>query len=326
MARVYPSFPISGTVGEYNYFRRGDKTFVRAKRIYKKKKGKYAQRRQRRVQENCISFGGASITAAHAYTLLTKGQRGRVLPYSHNRIAEKLRVGAERTQRHVEHYSFKAARATLLDLDLSKDESPSPHLQVTAIGPTHSPHTIRVQGLVEAARAAQPRGQAHLEARFQLRYVEFREFKWSAQDNVWEPTRCQTPIYHETPPSGWIPTDILPDSLDFDVADPEAIHASFHPREDPSQRPPLLVFLMIEWREVRAVGNRPIRCPQLTVARLGAMLYTQAMATEIADFEATRPPSQQPQPHVNLLKEALENPKAFLAKALGSLSKNRPPG
>ncbi len=48
----------------------------------------------------------------------------------------------------------------------------------------------------------------------------------------------------------------------------------------------MLTFVLIEWREVRAVGDKVFKKPALSIVVLAAMHYSTEMAAEIAQFEA----------------------------------------
>ncbi len=312
MARVHPPHPISGTIGDITYVRRGKKTYARGK-IWAHNKA--AEPRQR---ENRQSFGGASKVACEVYTPLTAGCKQLFRSYCHNDIATKLRAHAERTERSVTHYSFRAAHAALANLDLSPAESPSACLNITRIGCHHNPEAIRLTGLPEAARFVANSdegllGNAHLQMRLWIRQVPFHEFTFDKTDKVWRRTFPEAQGQGQVTRSGWIPTDILPE-------EGLTLTLNKHPETLPGQPvPPMLTFVVIEWREVRAVGDKVFKKPALSIVKLAAMHYSTEMAAEIAQFEARI--SQKPkQPRAfDLLQAAQSDPKAFLTQSLAGL-------
>jgi hypothetical protein len=324
MAKAFPPYPISGSIGNYTFFRYGDQTIVREK-IWIPRPKEYAKQNPRH-RENRQTFGGASKTAAHIYKGLRTKQRGQMLPYSHNFIATKLKRHAERTQRAVDQFTFRAAHSALQGLDLSRKESPSKLLSITPIGPHHHPHEIHIQGLQEAAKAILSsqtgtpiHGNAHIELRIQLRFVEFNQMTFDEADQEWRPKKqFHDTVNHSTSWTQWIPTEILPQE---GLLVPIANHTrGSNPDSNADSKPPLLIFLKIEWREVREVDQITKPILGMGITRLVAMQYDEATAEEIAKIQQTKKPIV---PEPDFLAEARKDPKEYLKQALKVLT---PPG
>jgi hypothetical protein len=322
MAKAFPPYPISGSIGNYTFFRYGDQTIVREK-IWIPRPKEYAKQNPRH-RENRQTFGGASKTAAHIYKGLRTKQRGQMLPYSHNFIATKLKRHAERTQRAVDQFTFRAAHSALQGLDLSRKESHSKLLSITPIGPHHCPTEIHIQGLQEVAKAMMSpqsktpiHGNAHLELRIQLRFVEFNQMTFDEADQEWRPKKqFHETVNHSTSWTQWIPTEILPQEGLIVPITSRGSNAD----SNANSKPPLLVFLKIEWREVREVDQIAKPIPGMGITRLVAMQYDEATAQEIAKIQQTQ---KQIAPEPDCLAEARKNPKEYLKLALTALS---PPG
>jgi hypothetical protein len=252
------------------------------------------------------------------YTPLTAGCKQLFRSYSHNDIATKLRAHAERTERAVTHYSFRAAHAALANLDLSPTESPSACLNITCIGNHHNPEAIRLTGLPEAARFVANideglLGYAHLQMRLWIRQVPFHEFTFDKTDKVWRRTFPEAQGQGQVTKSGWIPTDILPE-------EGLTLTLKKHPETLTGQHvPPMLTFVLIEWREVRAVGDKIFEKPTLAIVKLAAMHYSTEMAAEIAQFEASVNKKRKQPRAYDLLEAAQSDPKAFLTQSLAGL-------
>lgn len=312
MAIAHPAHPISGTIGNITYVRRGGKTYAR-ERIWA-----HNTKANPRQRENRQSFGGASKAACQIYTTLSAGCKPLFRPYSHNYIAAKLRAHAERTERAVTRYSFRAAHAALAGLDLSHEGSPSDCLKITRLGSHHSPDAIRLEGLREAAQAVRQagdgiHGNAHLQMRIHVRQVPFNEINYVKEDRNWQKTDPGAQAQLRITRSGWIPTEILPE---------EGLTLALPKPAEPlpgAACSPMLSFVVIEWREVRAVGDKVIPKPGQAIVRLAAMQYSPEMALEIARHQANIPKKPiQPSAH-DLLETAKADPKAFLARSLGGL-------
>lgn len=308
MARVHTPYPISGSVGNYTFTRRGKKTFLKEKVFIPNKRTPKWESRRPMQRANRIAFGGASKLACHLYSTLTKKVEGICKPYAHNDIAAKLRESAKHTQFKAERYTFRAAYRHLLGMDLSKETSQSRKLSLTPIGPGHCPNQLRISGLKEAAEAIEIHGNAHLELRIQLRYVPFVDMQYVKGNRNWQPVKGAMPVHNfVTSYSAWIPTEILPE---------EGLTLALPATDDPET--PQLVFLMVQWREVREIDLKTTPLASQNIVRLAAMLYSEAMAAEISEDNRAYPKPQAPRE--NLLETARANPQEYLQMALNGLA------
>lgn len=331
MAKITSLFPPQGTLGNTVFRRQKDGTTVAYMLpIFDKEKWRKNEEAIR-SHENAQEFGGAAKAGSAIYkALVTKTTRAMFRPYTHNYIAKKLRRNAQRPQhrRAAEQYSFQAAIPALKNLDLSHKDSPSKLLKLTSIGPNHRPNSVKVQGIREAAAQIDPTGKTELEFRITRKTLQFPEITYDAQQWEWSRTQDAPLQTGNTITSKWIPIDCFPkegmaismaaigDQLEGEAQTPATVPS-------PNANPDELVFLLIEWRQIRGKKRKPKLLPAQGIVRLAAIRTTLEHAQELAQNGIQTPrrtkrycklPPAQP---IQRLKH--RNPAYYLKVALGGL-------
>jgi hypothetical protein len=303
MAKASSIYPTSGSIGDVTFAQTQMGMVVRQKSSLDRDKfRKHPNLKQAR--EHAKGFGGASVAACPIYSAL-KNHYGKLLmmPYAHNEIIRRFKKAATRDQIVVDQYDFRLMIPALRGLDLSRERTTSALIKTTTVGSHHNPDTIAIQGFDKAAEALQTHGQTRIECRFVLKYVRLAEVQYDEIGRRWEPSGGKASCIALSPLTDWIPTDILPkEGLQLQLQHP-------HPAE------PVLIFLFLEWRSVNEVTDEIKLLPKKAVVRLVAMQYSEALAAEIADYEARRQPTvkrgTEPTP-----SQWRTDPKAYLQAAL----------
>ena len=197
-------------------------------------------------------------------------------------------------------------------------------LSLLPIGPSHQPTHLKVQGLRDIADNIQRNlnETSHLELRVQLKYISYPEVAYDPADKEWNFKTQGSHLLHKSPKSDWIPTDFLPKELSLSLSHSTSLSPCHSERreESHSNSPvPVLIFLEIEFREVRANGKTKT-LPNQAIIRLAAMHYDENTAQEIANLK----PAPIPKPYQKPTKQTFDLQKAFKG-LLQPTSKSHPP-
>jgi hypothetical protein len=341
MARVQPPFPISGSIGDYTFATNGETTYMKMKNWLQGDRW-HKDPAFKRARENAQTFGGAAKVGCRIYSALagnrTNRKEGRsrkiYLPYSHNVITKRIHKHAERQGRTANAYTFAAAWHALQGLDLSNKESQTNHITLQPLGPNHNPTHVKVGGLKEAARTIQQtlNGNGRLEVRLQLIHIAFPEITYNKEDKEWTFTTPGSHLIKTSPKSAWIPADYLPIEplrLSLEPVEPVASRHRAIDSAPPAQfeiltpldtpkTTPTLIFLQIEWQEVRNTGTTKHLNAQ-AIVRMAAMQCDEHTQRAIA---TQKPKTQSPRPRKPVLTNM--TPEQFLQKALKGLIDNPP--
>jgi hypothetical protein len=310
MARVKSPLPLSGKLGPVVFAHDGENTTVRMRPSTNKRRWKTSPR-LRRSRENAQNFGGASKAACAIYQAVKQGRKELLMPYAHNKLLRRLRAHARGTDgRRIGRYTFKNAIPALRNLDLSRKGAPTQHIKVQPLGPVHRPDSLRVTGIQDAAAALGLNGNGRCEMRIRLRYLPFPEAAFDHTSKEW---KIDPAINHMQAPyviTEWMPVQVVPD-------DGLLLHL-----QQPKDDEPVIISLIIEWREVRAVDDEIKPLPHKSVARIAALQYSDALAAELAseDEERRRSSSGKNHPPQPPAPDWQKDPKAFLNFALGALA------
>jgi hypothetical protein len=268
-------------------------------------------------RRNILAFSGASITAKEIYKglrIANKDQAARIFgPYPQNAlIAQLKRHAAERQGETVTAYTPRDVQRALRGLDLSPDAAPSQ--QATG---------IKVLGLEKAARRIPVHGNAQLEFRLFIRQGQFSEHRLHPIDQTWgkvrqpaAPTADGHPATFQqlSEPSDWIPVDFIPkEGIVLDLP-PQPQHLTY------------VTAVMVEWREVRAVGRKVHPHHAMSIARI-VSVHGPAEAFYAAGYAIGNPTIYTVHSLLRPLHRHTEfivvrhiaDPKAFLARALAKL-------
>jgi hypothetical protein len=216
---------------------------------------------------------------------------------------------AQAGDQHMPAYCIRDARAAFLGLDLSHPGAPARHVAITTRGPQHCPDAIHIAGLHEAAAKVPVRGNGRLELRIHVRQTAFSERKWSQSGKMWTPRHQEeAPVGNAmNQPSAWIPVEALPS---------EGIRIPL-PRWQEDAR--YLTFVVIEWREVRTVGDRVVTHHGHAVARIVAVHGT---AEDFAQADQAPPlphPTHRGPHYPHVIQPSTDwrkDPRAFIEEAI----------
>ncbi|HEX2901667.1 MAG TPA: hypothetical protein VHS96_18290 [Bacteroidia bacterium] len=296
MAKATTPHPIHGKIGNLIYTVRNGKQFVHeAPEHYVFRQGTPAHGLNRR------EFAGAAKIACEIYSAIKAAKPGRwpaknpadapgpiFKAYSQNILTAQLKksaaADAKRKHRYyhfADRFLFRDAVAALKGLDLSRDKATAALVSMVPIGPQHNPTAIRIQGLENAADRIQVNGNARLELRFHIRQANFVERFYCKDREAWvtraemdgESANAHSAIRHISPPSDWIPVEIIPRE-GFCLELPEW-----------AQDAKYLTTVLVEWREVRNVGNKVTRHHDCGIVRIVA-LHAPAEAWKADDDSA----------------------------------------
>jgi hypothetical protein len=329
MARIKTPFPISGPLGDLVFAAGAKKTTIRL-RPYTNKQRWLTHPRFLRSRENAQSFGGASKTACAIYSAIARNQKELLLPYSHNKLIRRLRATAKGEARAIDRYNFKNAYPALRNLDMSHEEAPISCIQFTPLGPAHHPDSLRIKGFQDCAETFHLNGNGRLEVRLQIHHVPFPETQYDPELRKWSFTPEVQKLRPTLNKSEWIPVQILPKeglklllSQEEQTPTPPDTHSPNTETKLPSApTPPNLIFVLVEWREVREVDDEIKPMPEKTIARLAAMQYSAELAAEMAqDEKDTAEEALKHQPAKPSLPDWKTNPQAYLAAALTGMVK-----
>lgn len=272
MAKVISPFQCSGSIGHVVFRVRNGQQTAHLKGFFDRKKWRN-NRRAALSHLNAQEFGGAAKCACAIYNAIRgSGGEDTFRPYAHNHIARLLRRHAVRRGGPVDSYNFRDAIPALRGLDLSREGSPSKQVSFHPIGPVHRPTHVRVQGLREAAHAIDPTGRKQLEFRVVRRAIHFPEMHYHAQDWEWRRTNHDPLPAENSYTTPWITVDSVP-------GEGIRLHTASAATLAGPERP-ILVFLQIEWRELRP-QRKPKELKGYTIVRLGAILATAEEASEL---------------------------------------------
>ncbi len=338
MAKASTPHPIQGKIGNLIYTVRNGKQFVHeAPKEYVFRQGTPAHGLNRR------EFAGAAKIACEIYNALKpeKPRKWQVTnpadapgpifkAYSQNVLTGILKKAseAEAKRKHryyhfADRFLFRDAAVALKGLDLSKNEDTAGHVRFIPIGPQHNPTAIRILGLTKAAETIPAHGNARLEVRFHIRQVRFVERFYSESHAAWitqeeqkgESKKTGTSKQKSTQPSDWIPLDILPTegiSIELPAWEPDATY---------------LTAILIEWREMRKVGQKTIRHHAFGIARIVSAHAPAAVweAQDAKSLERQKPAAHHTLPTAILNQTAMPrvnpytNPKAYISAALAKM-------
>ncbi|MEY3442535.1 MAG: hypothetical protein RLZZ519_816 [Bacteroidota bacterium] len=338
MAKATTPHPIQGKIGNLIYTVRNGKQFVHeAPKEYVFRQGTPAHGLNRR------EFAGAAKIACEIYNAL-KPEKPRkwqasnpadapgpiFKAYSQNHLTGLLKKAseAESKRKHkfyhfADRFLFRDAAKALTGLDLSRETAQASHVKMIATGPQHNPTAIRILGLAKAAEKIRVHGNARLEFRFHIRQTSFVERFYSESHSAWvtrpelegQPPKTNESKRKSTEPSGWIPVDIIPNegfSLDLPTWEPDATY---------------FTAILIEWREVRNVGNKTVRHHSQGIVRI-VCAHAPAEAWEEKDL--SQPFEHKTTKHhaapMGILKRTARprfnpriDPKAYIAAALAKM-------
>jgi hypothetical protein len=268
MARATTPHPIHGKIGNLIYRVRNGKQFVHeAPATYVFRQGTPAHGLNRQ------EFGAAAKIASDIYRNIKPRRDPEKLgpifaPYPQNILTAKLKLGADTERKrtfkdysYADEFCFRDTARSLMGLDLSHARpqqspgrcAPAECVHMQPLGPQHNPTSIKVTGLDQAAAVIDAHGNARLEFRFQIRQTRVLELKYHKEENKWmpkedDPSNSNTHHAHKvlahSQPTDWIPVEIIPNqgfTLPIPKWAPDAKYAT---------------VVMIEWREIRAVGHR----------------------------------------------------------------------
>jgi hypothetical protein len=136
--------------------------------------------------------------------------------------------------------------------------------------------------------------------------IRYPESQYSKENKEWEFAHGTQHLAAPRFTSEWIPVQILPN---------EGLLLNL---EQPQQEEPVLIFVVLEWQEVREVEDEVKPMHEMAVARLAAMQYSEALAAEIAQEEAAVQKTQSPRPQI---PDWQKDPHAYLEFALKGLAK-----
>jgi hypothetical protein len=290
---------------------------------------------------NILEFAMASTIACEIYGRISPTHDrniGPILrPYSQNLLTARLKQAACRHEKHKHAVAILNGQAqwygksirlpdvveALQGLDLSHPGAPSDLVRMNPIGPLHNPTAIRLTGIDRAAQAIARHGHARLECRFHIRQAAFQE-RTLTDDGLdhctWHRAHglpASTCHGYSSPPSDWIPTQIIPaEGLLLELPTPPA-DAKF------------VTAIHIEWREVRTVGRKIMRHHKMGIAKIvsvhGPAEAFLAPEVSSASVAFTRYETHQAMPLSFLNGTARpqarwqSDPQAFLKQALARL-------
>lgn len=289
MARIDSLFPPQGAIGATVFRRQRDgKTIAYMLSRVDRRTWRHHPRWVR-SRETAQEFGGAAKAGSAIYRALKcEETRAMFRPYAHNHIARKLLAHAERPEgsRAADRYTFAAAIPALRGLDLSHPGSVGKCIRFTTFGPHHCPDTVRVQGLREAAAQIDPTGAAQLEFRLTRKTIRFPEMGFDAQSFEWREDKAGSVRVGEALSSAWIPIEAFPkEGLHLRLAAGEAHPSIPGGGEEQGGQPTApvdsLVFLFIEWRQIRD-RRKPVYLHHQGTIRLAAIRTTLDNARDMA--------------------------------------------
>lgn len=273
MAKLIAPFKISGKIGDFSFFTAGGNNFIRQAPHTKKFTAAYYQHRQLQFL-NRYRFAGAIATARQFCSTLNKEFKCVARHHVHNLIRGRLRA-TQKLGQDPWTYDFVIAHFALHQLDLAPDSGPSSMLITRLIGPSHQPTHLHIDNLDAAAKhirnQASLHGNADLQMRIQLRWVNFVPMKFIEGSKDWEFIKETKPLelLHS---SRWIPAHLLPE---------DGITLSARPKEGLPEGEPFFLQLLIEWREYRPVGDQYLPLHKQGTLRFLACQYTPEQQQEI---------------------------------------------
>jgi hypothetical protein len=274
---------------------------------------------------NAMEFAGASRVAGQVYRQLLGGSVSPLVrPYAHNLLTKLLKATGDshirealpqRASHYAREYNLYDVWRAFQGLDLSHAGAPARQIRMTPVGPGHNPTAIRVSGVRDAARAIPIGGNARLEVRFHIHQVDFVGQAFSDTFQKWLPTepgqetRCRRNGIIR--PSAWIPVQAMPQD-DF------VINLPGNPNGDR-----IITAIAIEWREVRAVGDKEIEHPRQGIVRIAAVHgsaedFTPRPYTYIPPPDRTVPYG--PETVFTPRNDWNHNPREFIEEAMGFMS------
>ncbi|MFN8395353.1 MAG: hypothetical protein U0176_11980 [Bacteroidia bacterium] len=282
MAIAHTPFPISGRVGKMIMTIRNGKQFVH-------QAPGYAGRHQKRMadprltgyQHHTRAFGQASSLSTKIYRSirphrLEDGDENigaQLIPYPQNRITTRIyqagvagtraKISSTTSSFYATEYRIRDIAPYLRGMDLGLPEAPNSAITIQPLGPGHDPDAIRIRGIQEAAKTISIHGNSRIEFRVHIRRAEIQEMIWRQEYKRWRPindvhTRDKPASPRPMKPSAWIPVDILP---------PEGLRIPI-PRDAPEAT--IVTSVVIEWREIRPVGNKTIYHHRKGIVRIVA--------------------------------------------------------
>ena len=236
MAKVTSPFPISGTLGQIEFFQANGKTFVRQRRNFNKKKWLRPTNSARRAAE---SFGGASAVSNAIYRTLKRISKASFPNYTTNKITAKIQTQAYNPRTTTDAYTLESTASAFRNLELS---APKQKALLTATGPSHNPTSVQIKNLRQIARDLDPDGTKSLQCRIQQICISFPEVHFEKADRKWQrkdalSTKAHATLHHHHT-TNWI---------DQDLIEKEALRLSLRDAQNDSQEN-TISFIVIQWR------------------------------------------------------------------------------
>ncbi|MFN8393386.1 MAG: hypothetical protein U0176_01790 [Bacteroidia bacterium] len=273
MAKLIAPFKISGKIGDLTSYKVGDHYFLRQAPFSRKFTAAYYQEHQLQFK-NRYRFAGALATARQFYTALGPDFKRVARPHAHNLLRGRFRASQDLGQ-DTWTYDFVIAHFALHQLDLAPDSGPSSMLITRLIGPAHQPTHLHIDNLLAVVRhirnQASIHGNADLQMRIQLCWVNFVPMKFVAESKKWSYLGAvSSPKQRHS--SRWIPAHLLPE---------DGITLSARPKEGLPEDEPFFLQLLIEWREHRPVGDQYIPLHKQGTLRFLACQYSPEQQQQI---------------------------------------------
>lgn len=303
MAKVLAPFKIKGRVGNMTFFNKGGQNFIRPATFPKKLPDDYYAWHKPQYQ-NRFGFAGAVAAGSSLYIHAGTNFRQVARPHAANLIRGRIRE-MHKYSPNEWRIEFPVVHLALHGLDLGSEFGPSPILTTTLIGPSHQPTHLHLGNLRELASTVHDRCRIHGNAQLQMcigiQWAPYFTQYFSHDGRLWLDEDRPTNIANYSTQSQWIPTHLLPH---------EGITLSARPQSGLPPRQEQFLFLLIEWREYRPVGEQIIPHHQQGIFRILTCQYPPERQPEIDRITAKRiadiTPAPKNQDTANDLSEALK--------------------